>query len=673
VKERLRKRWAVIWHVIGGVSLRVKIVGIALAMIALLGLAITYQVRRTMARVLTEEMERQSISVALSLAARSADLLVTDDLHSLRELTRDIVTRNEDVHYALILDPQGDVVSHFFDDRFPTDLPEANPIPADQPYHLDMLQTAAGSVQDVTVPISEGRAGTARVGISHSRLDHTLAGVTRQILLTTLLVSLLGVVISTALTWFFTHPLLALAKATRRVVEEDLSYRLTPWANDEIGQLQASFSTMIEHLAESRQEMEAYNRRLLRRNQELSVLNAVSRAVAGSLGLTDALERALQQTIGMVGAVGGWVCLLGQDDFCQVCVSAGEPSQTDVRLAYCQKCPICQEAAQTRQPLIANPLPPECLLRTAGRSDGHVIAGHVAVPLLVKEHVVGLLNLAYEEPDCLSLEAANLDLLAAIGRQLGVAIENARLWEQVQHKEALRGRLLRKIITAQEEERRCIARELHDEAGQALTSLLIGLRAMEKSASLKEVHTLAADLRKTVAQTLDEVHNLALELRPSVLDDLGLVPALARYIQSCPTRFGFQADFVTVGIDGQRLPREVETVLYRIVQEALTNAARHTSANQVSVLLQRRRDAVVLVIEDDGEGFDVAQVMASPQRRERLGLYGMEERASLVDGHLTVESSPGTGTTITVEIPLEGVWLAAHGVERPADDNPSAS
>ena len=130
---------------------------------------------------------------------------------------------------------------------------------------------------------------------------------------------------------------------------------------------------------------------------------------------------------------------------------------------------------------------------------------------------------------------------------------------------------------------------------------------------------------------------------------------------------------VTVGIDGQRLPREVETVLYRIVQEALTNAARHTSANQVSVLLQRRRDAVVLVIEDDGEGFDVADVMASPQRRERLGLYGMEERASLVDGHLTVESAPGTGTTITVEIPLEGVWLAAHGVKRPADDNPSAS
>jgi signal transduction histidine kinase len=196
---------------------------------------------------------------------------------------------------------------------------------------------------------------------------------------------------------------------------------------------------------------------------------------------------------------------------------------------------------------------------------------------------------------------------------------------------------------------------------------------MEKSGSLNEVHTLAADLRKTVAQTLDEVHDLALELRPSVLDDLGLVPALARYTQSCPTRFGFRADFVTVGMDGQRLPREVETVLYRIAQEALTNVARHTDANQVSVLLQRRRDAVVLVVEDDGEGFDVAQVMASTEKRERLGLYGMEERASLVDGHLTVESSPDAGTTITVEILLEGVWLTAHGAKRPVEDNPSTS
>jgi signal transduction histidine kinase len=673
VKEWLRKQWAVIWRVIGGVSLRVKIMGIALAMIALLGLVITYQVRRTMVRVLTEEMEQRGRSVALGLAARSADLLATDDLDSLRELTRDTVTRNEDVHYALVLDPQGNVISHFFDDRFPTDPLEATPIPADQPTHLDTLQTAEGSGQDVTVPISEGRAGTARVGISVSRLDRTLAGVTRQILLTTVLVSLLGVVISTALTWFFTHPLLALAKATRQVVEEDLSHRLTPWADDEVGQLQASFNTMIEHLAQSRQEMEAYNRRLLRRNQELSVLNAISRAVAGSLGLAESLECALEQTIGMVSAVGGWVCLLGEDGFCQVCVSAGDPSQANSRLAYCQRCPVCQEAAQTRQPVIVNPLPSECFLCTAGASDGCVIAGHVAVPLLVKEHVVGLLNLVYEEPDCLSLETANLDLLAAIGRQLGVAIENARLWEQVRHKEALRGQLLRKIITAQEEERRRIARELHDEAGQALTSLLIGLRAMEKSASLKEVHTLAADLRKTVAQTLDQVHDLALELRPSVLDDLGLVPALARYIESCPGRFGFQADFVTVGMNGRRLPREAETVLYRIVQEALTNVARHTSANQVSVLLQRRRDAVVLVIEDDGEGFDVAQVMASAERRERLGLYGMEERASLVDGHLTVESSPETGTTITVEIPLGGVWQAAHGVKRPVDDNPSAS
>jgi signal transduction histidine kinase len=419
--------------------------------------------------------------------------------------------------------------------------------------------------------------------------------------------------------------------------------------------------------------VEDSNRRLLRRNRELSALNAISRAVAAPLGLTEVLERALQHTMDIVGAYGGWVCLLGQGGFCQICVRAGEPAQASIGLDHCRRCPVCRKAAQSCQPLVVTPLPPECPLRAAREADGLGVVGHIAVPLLAKERTVGLLNLVSQEADCDRLETQDLDLLAAIGQQLGVAVENARLWEELRRKEALRGHLLRSIITAQEQERQRIARELHDEAGQALTSLLIGLRAIGKSASLKEVHALAADLRKVVAQTLDGVHDLALELRPSALDDLGLVPALARYVQSCPARFGFQVDFVTAAIDAQRLPREVETTLYRIIQEALTNVARHAGASHVSVLLERRREAVVLVVEDDGQGFDVAQVMASPHRREQLGLYGMEERASLVDGQVTVESRPDVGTTITVEIPLEEAWLTTARAKEPMIGRPSAS
>jgi len=254
-----------------------------------------------------------------------------------------------------------------------------------------------------------------------------------------------------------------------------------------------------------------------------------------------------------------------------------------------------------------------------------------------------------------------------------VAIENARLWAELQDREILRGQLLQKIMVAQETERQRIARDLHDQAGQALTSLLVGLRAMEKAGSLAQAQALAQDLKGVVTQALDEVHNMALELRPRVLDDLGLVPALARFVSSCPARFGFQADFAAIGIDGQRLPPEVETTLYRIAQETLTNVARHADASHASVLLQRRGESVVLVVDDDGVGFDAAQVMASRLDRDRLGLYGIEERASLVDGRLTLESTPGVGTTVSVEIPLRNVWLTQEPPKRTEQKPLSAS
>lgn len=652
MQEWLRRRWTIIWRLIGGVSLRIKIVGITLVMTVLLGLGLAWQVRVAMARTLAEGLEQRGVSVAYSLAIHSASGMSSGDLYDLSGLARDTVLDNKDVEYVFVLDSQGEILAHSFSGGLPAGLLMANSVLPNQRYRLKTLQTEGGLVQDVAVPILDGHSGTVRVGMSHRRLNHTVAGITRQILLTTLLVSLLGIVVSTSLTVLFTRPLLALAKATRRILEEGPGQRLAPWADDEVGQLQASFNAMVDHLAHSNQAMEDYNRQLLRRNQELSALNAIASAVAGPLGLIEVLERALQQTIRVVNAAGGWICLLEEGNCCQVFVGAGNIPPADVGVAYCQRCPVCSDAVQTRQPLVVNPLAPQCRLRVAKDAVEHAIACHVAVPLLVKERTVGLLNLAYGERSCIGFETEDFDLLTAIGRQLGVAIENARLWEELWHKEALRGQLLRKIITAQEDERQRIARELHDEAGQALTSLLVGLRAIEKSDSLREVHTLTVDLRKVVAQTLDEVHNLALELRPSVLDDLGLVPALSRYVQSCPTRFGFQADFVASGMDDHRLPQEVETTLYRITQEALTNVARHASASYVSVLLQRRGGAVVLVVEDDGDGFEMAQVMASSEKRERIGLYGVEERALLVGGRLAVESKPGAGATISVEIPL---------------------
>jgi len=649
--------WPAVWRLVGGASLRLKIMGIALAMVCLLGLGITWQVRVTMADVLTRELQERGISIARGLALRSVDQILTNDLYGLYQLCRDTVRSNEDVRYVFFLDPQGRLLAHSFEDGFPLDLLSTAAAGGGGAQVLETLQTEEGLIQDVAMPVFEGRAGAVRVGMSYNRLEQTLSGMTRKLLLTTLLVSLAGVVISGVLTWLLARPVRALAEATRRVGEGDLSLRLLPWANDEIGHLQRSFNVMVERLARSRDEMEAYNRRLLQRNRELSALYAISRAVAGPLELAQVLERALQQTVAAVGASGGWVCMLDDDSSCAVYVGIGEDALRPAGGAECcRRCRACQQAWQARQPLVMRSLPAHCPLRAAERAAEGQRACHVVVPLIVKGENVGLLNVVLRKREG-GQGRRDLALLEAIGRQLGVAMENARLWAEVRRKELLRRELLRRVISAQEEERKRIARELHDETGQALTSLLVTLRLMEQAATLSEAQALVARMQEVVGQTLDEIRNLALELRPAVLDDLGLMPALARYAQSCRSRFGLEVGFVSTGLDASfRLPLEVETTLYRIAQEALTNVARHAGATCASILLERRGRTAVLMVEDDGRGFEPMHSSAQTQPHGRLGLYGMEERASLIGGRLTVESRPGLGTTVLVEVPLEEIW-----------------
>jgi signal transduction histidine kinase len=179
---------------------------------------------------------------------------------------------------------------------------------------------------------------------------------------------------------------------------------------------------------------------------------------------------------------------------------------------------------------------------------------------------------------------------------------------------------------------------------------MVGLKVLQGTTSLQEVQEKTSQLRAVAAQTLDGVHRLALELRPSVLDDLGLVAAMQRHARDWGKNFGLSVDFQATGLD-RRLSPQVETTAYRIVQEALTNVARHAEARNVSVLLEYRGDSVVCIVEDDGRGFDVRRVLEAKDMR-RLGLYGMQERISLVGGKLTVESTAGLGTTVFVEIPL---------------------
>jgi two-component system, NarL family, sensor histidine kinase UhpB len=207
------------------------------------------------------------------------------------------------------------------------------------------------------------------------------------------------------------------------------------------------------------------------------------------------------------------------------------------------------------------------------------------------------------------------------------------------------------VLAAQEDERKRIARELHDETAQALTTLLIRLKILERARTASDMRGQINELRVVTAQTLEAVRKLAVELRPATLDDLGLIAALEAYTDSYSSRNSVRVAFRAEGFDDhdKRLPSQIELVLYRVVQEGLTNAAKHAAPHQVRVDLSRTAEEVVASVEDDGSGFDVEEVMRSRERG--LGLFGMQERLALVGGQLVIDSVPGSGTRIYARVP----------------------
>ena len=254
------------------------------------------------------------------------------------------------------------------------------------------------------------------------------------------------------------------------------------------------------------------------------------------------------------------------------------------------------------------------------------------VPLVVNNRPIGVIT-AFDKLTAADARFSEEDVRLAetFAARAAVAVE---LSERVARD------TLRRIVAAQELERQRLARELHDETGQALTSILLGLKQLEGAESPEALHA----LRELVVATLQDVRRLAVELRPKVLDDFGLVPALERLTQGFAEHTGIAVDLEASTIT-ERLPVEVETAIFRIVQEALTNVVKHARAQRVSVLVTRADGRIKAVIEDDGAGFDLGATDGG------IGLIGMRERIELLDGSFVVESSAVSGTTVVAEVP----------------------
>ncbi|MDR7544944.1 MAG: GAF domain-containing sensor histidine kinase [Armatimonadota bacterium] len=377
--------------------------------------------------------------------------------------------------------------------------------------------------------------------------------------------------------------------------------------------------------------------------RELELMSAIARVLNRFRDTREALAETLRLLVSLLGVEGGWVFLRERDRFV-VAASCGLPAAlaADGSARMSGECRCLNLLAANQLPLAVNII--DCQ-RLAGAG---IPGRHASVPLRASQSTVGLMNLVL--PGGRSFDARQLQMLSAVGQQVGLAIERGLLFEDVAAKERTRGELIEKLLTAHEDERRRIARELHDEAGQALTALIVNLELASQESSPERLRGQLGQLRDLAERTLGEIRRVIYDLRPSILDDLGLAAALRWYAKNLLDPRGIAWTLSVSGISG-RLPAGLETVAFRLVQEALTNVLRHAEASKVTVSVAAVGRELHVRIEDNGRGFD-ARRPRSADRTGGFGLLGMQERVELVGGRWEVQSTPGVGTVVSATLPI---------------------
>jgi len=282
---------------------------------------------------------------------------------------------------------------------------------------------------------------------------------------------------------------------------------------------------------------------------------------------------------------------------------------------------------------------------SAGPNGKSELLYWLLVPMIASEKIIGYVELGKATEGQFDLD--QISWVEAVVAQAGVAVQNAWLYEQVRASIERLQSLARKLVEVQENERVNISRELHDEAGQALSSLKLSLGRLERDPDFPDhLRPRLHELKEVTDGILENLHRLAMDLRPAALDHLGLVAALEQYINKWCTE-QLSIEFKAIGFGDERLSPPLETSLYRVVQEAITNTIRYAQATNIGILLERKTGWVKVFVEDNGIGFHPENISTG----EHIGLVGMRERAEMLGGRLTIESSPGSGTSIIMEVP----------------------
>lgn len=391
------------------------------------------------------------------------------------------------------------------------------------------------------------------------------------------------------------------------------------------------------------------------RADDLVALSRVSAAISDLRNLEAVLRIGLNSVLDIMEGVAGGIMLLDEPTkTLSYCVYHGVSDKfaEEMRLSLGEG--ITGKVAQSGRPTLVEDI---SLEPSAARSDLISMEGlkaFLSIPLQAKGNVLGVMNVTSRLPR--RFTKRDMHLLQSIGDLLGTAIEQAKLYEQLRKGKERYRQLARQVLLTQEEERRRIARELHDETSQALTGLALNLQVLmetEETAGIQdpEFNTRLKKAHSLAVQVSTEVSRLIADLRPSLLDTLGLIAAIRQCAETNLTSLGINVSFEFEGVE-RTLPPEVEIGLFRWAQGAIGNIMQHSQARNATISLKAEGDEIVLFISDDGRGFDVSQLTGVEESGRGAGLFSMKERVGLLGGTCSIQSQPGHGTTATARVPL---------------------
>jgi signal transduction histidine kinase len=415
-----------------------------------------------------------------------------------------------------------------------------------------------------------------------------------------------------------------------------------------------SFSAIAEFIRDVTAERDLETQ-ILRRRHQLLALSHISSAVLERWNLDAVLRISLDIALETVNGTIGGILLSDEENG-----ALHYRMQRGLSAGYAEKMRlhpgegIAGMVAQTGQPILLQDISKDARVQHADLVRMEGLRSFASVPVKATGRVIGVMNIASRMPGQFS--EGDLYLLTSIGHQIGIAIEQARLYERLEGASERYQTLLQRALTAQEEERKRIARELHDETSQLLTSLALSLQAiigMAKAQGIEDPQFLEK-LQRAHSHAVHagtEVVKLMKELRPTLLDELGMAAAIRRYAKDTLEPHGVTVTTAFSGAD-RRLQPEIEVTLFRVAQGAVGNILKHSECKKASIRLECNEKECLLQVDDDGKGFDVKKVTGVDPSGRGAGLFTMKERVKLVGGACHIDSGPGQGTKVFVKVPL---------------------